>query len=432
MGGVLYKPGNKVKTYEIVRELNRGAFANAYEAVSPYHGRVFFKQYKSPSILVEWYAGFVDHQKEIKRRINDDPAARDRCYKFIDFFEERGFYQVFEFIEGGKTLTECIAERDRFSWEQVVKYAKTMMFGMKALHQVKVIHTDLKPDNIILIPDATIGMGYKLRIIDLDWAIFADRQAPWHGKKGYVGTPNYQSPEHLTADLTPLLASDILTCGIMLGELLGDGHPFAAAGDDYNAAVLAGRFKPIRLRQAIPKVDDQGFLEAILNSCLNPDPSKRPTAAQVCDAIMGKTFPWHSVEPIPAPPPPPRVTPPPPPPPPPPRVTPRPSLPPVNSKSVEISFYGKKVTQVTVAAEFGKQLFKSTHADAQFLSNPQFKLRKQAGQWMIEHCATATNETIVDGRKLVGTEPVRDGMRVAVGNSAKGVEKFPLVLKLVS
>jgi serine/threonine protein kinase len=409
----IYKPGKKVKSYEIVRELNRGAFANAYEAVCTYKGRVFFKQYKSPTKLVEWYPGFVEHQKEIKSRITKDPAAADRCYKFIDFFEEpSGFHQVFEFVEGGKTLTEVIAEQDRFSWEQMVLFTKTMMFGMKALHQVKIIHTDLKPDNIILIPDATIGMGYKLRVIDLDWAIFSDRQAPWHGKQGYIGTPRYQSPEHLSPGKIPLLASDIFTCGIMLGEALGGGHPFADAGDDYDAAAAAGRFKPIKLRQPIPKVDDPAFLEAVLNSCLDPNPTKRPTAAQVADALMGKTFGERK----------------PPPPPPPPPV--RPVH--VKSKSVEIQFDGKKVALTTVDAEFGKQTFRAAHADSQFLSNPQFKLRKQDGQWVIEHCATATNETIVDGHRLTTTEPVRDGMRVAVGNSAKGVEKLPLVLKLVS
>lgn len=420
----IYKPGKKVKSYEIVRELNRGAFANAYEAVCALNGRVFFKQYKSPTKLVDWYPGFVAHQKEIKVRIANDLAAADRCYKFIDFFEEpSGFHQVFEFVEGGKTLTECIAERDGFKWEQLVLFTKTMMFGMKALHQVKIIHTDLKPDNIILIPDATLTNGYKLRVIDLDWAIFSDRQAPWHGKQGYIGTPRYLSPEHLTPSKVPLLASDIFTCGIMLGEALGEGHPFADAGDDYDAAALAGRFKPIRLRQPIAKVDDQGFLEAILTSCLNPDPTKRPTAAQVCDALMGKKFAWHSAPPDRKPPPPPSPPPPPPPPPPPKKVS---------SKSVEIHFDGKKVTQATVEAEFGKQTFKALHADAQFLSNPQFKLRKQSDQWVIEHCASATNETIVDGRKLAGVEPVHDGMRISVGNSAKGVEKFPLTLKLVS
>jgi hypothetical protein len=59
----IYKPGKKIKAFEIVKELNRGAFANAYEAVSPYDGRVFFKQYKSPTKLVEWSPGFVEHQK---------------------------------------------------------------------------------------------------------------------------------------------------------------------------------------------------------------------------------------------------------------------------------------------------------------------------------------------------------------------------------
>lgn len=419
----IYKPGKKVKSYEIVRELNRGAFANSYEAVCDYKGRVFFKQYKSPTKLVEWYPGFVEHQKEIKNRITKDPAAADRCYKFIDFFEDpSGFHQVFEFVDGGKTLTKCIAEQDRFSWEQMVLFAKTMMFGVKALHQVKIVHTDLKPDNIILIPDATLDKGYKLRVIDLDWSIFSDRNAPWHGKQGYIGTPRYQSPEHLSPGKTPLSASDIFTCGIMLGESLGQGHPFDAAGEGYDAAAASGRFTPIKLRQAIPKVEDSSFLEAVLNSCMNPDPGKRPTAAQVCDALMGKIFEWHSYSGRREPPP--RV-------PPPDSEVRRDRKDPVKGKSVEVQFVGKKVGLATVDAEFGKQAFKSVHADSQFMSNPQFKLRKADGQWLIEHCATATNETIVDGHRLTTAEPVRDGMRVSVGNSAKGVEKLPLVFKLV-
>ena len=425
----IYPPGKKVKSYEIVRELNRGAFAIAYEATSPVDGRVFFKQYKSPTKLVDWYPAFVTHQKEIKRRISDDPAAKDRCYRFIDFFEEpSGFHQVFEFVEGGKTLTECIAERERFNWDQMVMFAKVMMFGMKALHQVKIIHTDLKPDNIILIPDATVGTGYKLRVIDLDWAILSDHQAPWHGKQGYIGTPGYQSPEHLAAGKVPLTASDIFTCGIMLGEALGTGHPFAEAGDSYDAAIVAGRFKPIQLRQPIAKVEDQGFLESILNSCINPDPEKRPTAAQICDALMGKTFDWAHAErkappsvPVPKPTPTPTPVPPP-----------KPAPAKEIAKAVEIDFEGKRIATANVEAEFGKQTFKSIHADSQFLSNPQFKLNKKGSQWMIEHCASATNETIVDGHKLGAPQVVHEGMRVAVGNSSKGIEKMPLTLRLVT
>jgi serine/threonine protein kinase len=415
------KPGKKIRSYEIVRELNNGAFAIAYEATSVGKGKVFFKQYKSPTKLVDWYPGFVAHQKEIKRRIGDDPAAKDRCYEFIEFFDDpSAFFQVFEFVEGGKSLTQVLEDRSSFTEDQFGMFAKVMMFGMKALHQIKIVHTDLKPDNIILIPDSTLKNGYKLRVIDLDWAILADRQAPWHGKQGYVGTPGYLSPEHLKNEI-PTPASDIFTCGIMLSQTLGEVHPFADAGDDYASAALTGRFRPIRLRQAISGIADVSFLEVILNSCLDPDAKNRPTASQVCDAFMGKTFDWHVLppkkviapEPI--------------------KVTPPPLRKVVDAAAakIELSFEGRSVVSATVDAEFGKQNFKALHADAQFLSNPQFRLRKQSDHWVIEHCIGATNETIVNGKKLASPEPVENGMRVAVGNSNKGIEKFPLMLKLV-
>ena len=424
-----FKSGKKVRDYEIVRELNSGAFANAYEAISLTGERVFFKQYKSPSSLVDWYKDFIEHQKEIKSRIESDPAAKDRCYRFIEFFEVKEFYQAFEFIDGGKPLTKCLEERSTFTWDQMVIFTKVMMFGIKGLHQVKIVHTDLKPDNIILIPDSSIGMGFKLRIIDLDWAIFADKLAPWHGKQGYVGTPGYQSPEHFTGKI-PTPASDIFTCGVMLGETLGDGHPFASAGaEGYDKAAIEGRFTPIRLRQPVDKVTDAAFLEAVINGCLNPAPDKRPSAAQVCDALAGKTFDWHgapiSRPSVPIPEPAPRIEPPSAPKP---REATKADIP---AKSLSILFDGKHVSQINVDAELGKQSFKSLHADAQFMSNPQFKLYRRGDIWMIEHCQTATNETLVDGRKLSEAEPVRDGMRVAVGNSAKGIEKLPLQLNLV-
>lgn len=425
----ILKSGKKVKNYEIVGELNRGAFANAYEAFSDGKRRVFFKQYKSPTKLVHWYAGFVEHQKEIKRRINADPAAKDRCYEFIEFFEDpSAFYQVFEFIEGGRSLSQVLEERASFSDEQFALFSKVMMFGMKALHHVKIVHTDLKPDNIILIPDTTIKNGYKLRVIDLDWAIFSDRQAPWHGQQGYIGTPSYQSPEHLRGEI-PAAASDVFTCGIMLSQALGGGHPFAEAGDNYSESVLAGRFKAIRVNQSVPGVADVSFLENVLNTCLDPDPSKRPTAAQICDALMGKKFEWHTavvnpilpvspISEVPSPAPTPETI-----------KTPIPKV--VAATRVDIFFDTKQITSVSVDAELGKQNFKATHADAQFLSNPQFRLRKLADRWTIEHCTTATNETILNGCRLATQEPILDGMHVAVGNSAKGIEKFPLVLKLV-
>lgn len=84
---IILNPKQKRKSYEIVDKLSSGAFAIAYKAKQPSGEMVFFKQYKSPTPMVPWYARFVDHQNEIKRRIESDPAARDRCYRFVEFFE---------------------------------------------------------------------------------------------------------------------------------------------------------------------------------------------------------------------------------------------------------------------------------------------------------------------------------------------------------
>lgn len=411
------KPGDCRNEYEIIREINTGAFAFAYEAKSARGEKVFFKLYKSPTPRVSWYEGFVAHQQEVKRRINSDPAAKDRCYRFIEFFSEQaGFHQVFEFVEGGKDLRACLAERTSFTWQQLVVFAKVMMFGIKALHQIGIVHTDLKPENIILIPDASIGMGYKLRIIDLDWAILSDKTAPWHGVQGYVGTPMYQSPEHL-AGKVPVPASDIFTCGVILGEILGNRHPLASTAMDYDMAAKEGRCDPIRIVQPIDKVDNLTFLEGILNSCLDPDPVRRPTAAQVCDALIGKTFAWHNAPPPPTP----TSTP---------KPVPVPTAAHAPAKSIDIVFNGKVVTSVRVDTDFGKQVLKNVHDDAKFLSNPQFRLLKRDDKWFVQHDAGATNETIVNGRRLEGEQEVTDGMVIAVGNSSKGVEKLPLTFHL--
>jgi len=70
------------------------------------------------------------------------------------------------------------------------------------------------------------------------------------------------------------------------------------------------------------------------------------------------------------------------------------------------------------------------HADAQYLSNPQFRLVREGAGWVIEHCTGATNDTMVNGKKLESPTPVASGMTVCVGNAAKGVAKLPLVLQV--
>lgn len=99
---------------------------------------------------------------------------------------------------------------------------------------------------------------------------------------------------------------------------------------------------------------------------------------------------------------------------------------------LKLSFNHLPVTLVGVDSAIGKQNVKHLHADANYLSNPQFRLVRRNGVWMIEHCASATNDTIVDGSKLAFPLPIRDGMIVSVGNARKGIIRFPIVITVVT
>ncbi len=447
---VALKDGEQRPTmrYRSVKELNRGAMANSYKAEvasGPGMGKiVFLKQYKSPTCTVSWYKDYVDYQKEMKRRIDSDPELKSRCYELIEFFENKGgkdssgtFYQVFEFVEGGIPLTDYIKKFREDSaaveWKHRVIFARVMMFAIDYLHKAKIIHTDLKPDNLFMIPNPG-SAGFSLKLIDFDFSIMADKQAPWHGKDGagYVGTPGYHSPEHLQGKI-PQMASDIYTCGLMLGELLGEGHPLRKESDIAKAPLL-GKFEPVKIKQPINKVENIGFLECIINACFNVDPDKRPTARQLVNALKGEVFEWagwtgesHTSSHVASP-----------------SASSKPPAPlpkaPIESPStlnkdltVEFYFGDKKVAGCSLDTTFGIAHLKAVHEDSKFLSKEQFTIYKDtgSGSWAIAHIKSATNETIVDGQALVNPVFLQDGMRVSVGKTDKHIEKLPLTIKLI-
>ena len=96
--------------------------------------------------------------------------------------------------------------------------------------------------NVYLIRDPSLGAGYQLKLIDMDFSVLADHRAPWHGYQGYVGSDNYRSPEHLTRGAMPGLASDVFTCGLILYELTPRMRTHPAVPTILCAAVGVGCF----------------------------------------------------------------------------------------------------------------------------------------------------------------------------------------------
>jgi serine/threonine protein kinase len=462
--GVKFREGDRIKGYEILKAFDPGGFAFAGKAKAATGRLVFFKKYKRPGGSSPWLAGFIAYQTELKRRIQTDAAAKSLCYEFIEFFEMkkeggviplRAFYQVFEWIEGGndlrKVLDDVRTNIPAYDWNQRVIFGRVMIAGVNAIHKAGVIHSDLKPENFYLLPEPSIAAKYKLRVIDLDFSILEGRQAPWHGHEGYVGTPGYMSPEHIAGNIVPTKASDVFTLGLILGEILGAGHPAAPSMDTYDDQVKNGRLKPVVVQKPIEGVADLEFLCHVVNACLRPEPNKRPTAEQLLMALNGRLTEWDGKRPktatpvlpaIPRPAPAPTdastpipptsapslspiVPPTPPPPVSPPRPSPPPPTPAASSPTATVGVEligptGQKL-RANIPTKFGRDVLKDWGEDYKiFLSPEQFYLFKDAsGRWMIEHCATAANATNANGNPITTSIPLQSGMTITLGKTGK-------------
>lgn len=447
------KTGDKIGSYRIEKELSAGAMAVAYKA-SRGDETVFFKQYKSPTPTVPWYRKYVEYQQELKRRI-ESSAAKNFSYRFVEFFEGhfggKNFFQVFEWIEGGRDLEHLLEDARKSGaspWPQRLTLAKVMMAGINAVHEAGIIHCDLKPPNIYLFRDPDIEAGYRLKVIDMDFSILNDVPAPWHGSDtGYVGSPRYFSPEHLNGQV-PLQASDVFTCGIILYELLTGDHPY---GDESTYAAAVSGWKappPALLGQINDSAEQTETVRQLLHLCLHPDPRNRPSAKDLNLALRGKfagsvTYPPSSGPlpssdpstesttrvPRPSEPTSRRETSPPPPPPPqaPPPATER------RFKSLELKAEGGKVLMCGIRTDVGKHVCMSLGEDAKFMHDTrQFSLvpDEESGGWILEPNSSAKNQTVVNGKAATGPVTLSDGDVIGVGNESKGIVKLPLTVRV--
>ena len=275
------KVGNaKVGVYTIEEYLNSGSFATSYKARDSSGLPVFLKQYRSPSVTVDWHNAFIQYQKEVKERIEASNDLKGRTYKFIQSFGENGFIQVFEFITDGKDLKEYLAD-PQLAWTQKYTFAMLLMYSIKLLHAAGIVHSDLKPDNLYLMPCAA-KIGYNLKLIDFDFSIIVGKKAPWDGQMGYCGTPRYMSPEHLSGTVLTT-SSDIFTCGIILHEIFTGKNPFPANDDAYKNMVDEYSVRALYAKNAGPSKAQSLF--DIMHQALDPKPANRPTAESLHRAL---------------------------------------------------------------------------------------------------------------------------------------------------
>ena len=138
----------------------------------------------------------------------------------IDAGEDEGRpYIVFEYIEG-RTLKRRIHEEGGLPIDEAVAYAIEIGRGLTAAHARKLVHRDVKPQNVLIDPDGRAKVT--------DFGIARSLESEGLTATGRVlGTTDYVSPEQAMGEDVDE-RSDVYSLGIVLYEMLTGDVPFRA------------------------------------------------------------------------------------------------------------------------------------------------------------------------------------------------------------
>ncbi len=181
-------------------------------------------------------------------------------------------YLVMEFLQG-ETLSRRLAREGSLPPEDAMAIAEQIADALQAAHALGVVHRDLKPDNVFLVPRAE-GPHAKLLDFGVAKVLGAARKLT---RTGVVfGTPQYMSPEQAAGQPVDH-RTDIYALGLLLYEMLTGRVPFQ--GDSF-MGVLSQHMFDLPPPPSEVCGHDLGPLERLVLWSLEKSPDDRPLDAQ--------------------------------------------------------------------------------------------------------------------------------------------------------
>ncbi|KAL9654085.1 hypothetical protein ABK040_011629 [Willaertia magna] len=252
-----------INNYRRVRVVGKGTFGQAVLVQSKVDNNYYIIKQINISGIPE---------KERKEALNEVKVlaslSHPNIIKYIDSFTDGGKLNiVMEYASQGDLYDKIKKQGGKpFSEEKIMDWFIQICLAVKYIHDKRILHRDLKTQNIFLTQDGSVKLG--------DFGISKVLQSTMECARTLVGTPYYLSPE-LCQEKPYNNKSDIWSLGCILYEMVTQKHAFEAN----NMKALVGKI----LRGTYPPISTtfSSGLRDLVSKMLQKDPKDRPSINSV-------------------------------------------------------------------------------------------------------------------------------------------------------
>ena len=272
-------PGDRIEgRYRIIRVIAEGGMGTVFLAEHTLIKRRVAVKVLHPELAFD--VGMI------KRFLNEASAAGTLGHPNIVESTDMGFtpenvpFIVFEYLQG-PVLTEEIYRVGGMPVRRALRIAMQIASALDAAHNADIIHLDLKSDNILLVdrPDSPD----HVKVLDFGISKFMAPDAATTQPRVIMGTPEFMSPEQITAPEDVDARSDIYSLGVVLYEMLAARRPYADDAPRVLLHRIVHEVPPALGRANVPPALEQ----MILDRMLAKDPADRFSSMKEVHDTLG-------------------------------------------------------------------------------------------------------------------------------------------------
>eukprot|EP01091_Cochliopodium_minus_P008603 TRINITY_DN1981_c0_g1_i1.p1 TRINITY_DN1981_c0_g1~~TRINITY_DN1981_c0_g1_i1.p1 ORF type:complete len:859 (+),score=213.74 TRINITY_DN1981_c0_g1_i1:61-2637(+) len=264
----------------ILKVIGEGSYGKVYKAT--YNEEVV--AVKSVTILSQAHKAFLERELFILSKMNHENVLR-----FIGISRQKDtIYLITELVLYGE-LAAAVAEDHipRDNWHIKLKMAHQGGLSINYLHEKKIIHNDIKTENMLISED------WNIKLCDFGFA--RELEGEFFNDKRLCGTPYFAAPEKLLLKNYTFKA-DVYAYGICMIEIITFGKVSLERHISNNYA-----FDLKKLQAKFPSDCPKEFAKIAIEA-ISYDPEDRPSMQQVCSVLekcLSKVQKQYKLTPVP-------------------------------------------------------------------------------------------------------------------------------------